>query len=277
MKLVVFTDLDATLLDPRTYSYDPAREALDALRHREAALVLVSSKTFAEMAPLHKQLRLTEPFVVENGGAIASYPEAAIGSALKQLPIQAEPIRKDDFLMIPLGASYAMLVKSLREISIETGLHLTGFSTMRNEDVVALTGLTADEAEKARQRDFDEPFILQDPTSGNEDRITNAAQQRGLTVVLGGRFWHLVGHEGKGKAVTLLIEAYRSLYGRICTVGLGDSPNDYSFLDLMDVPVLVGQARPQEASFASEARARLIPQAGPTGWNLAILQILSEQ
>ena len=71
MKLVVFTDLDATLLDPDTYQWLPAQEALLALKARYSGLVLVSSKTHAEMLPLHRELGLSDPFIVENGGGIA--------------------------------------------------------------------------------------------------------------------------------------------------------------------------------------------------------------
>lgn len=69
-RLLVFSDLDGTLLDHTTYSYAPARPALAALRARDALLILASSKTAAEMLPLHQELDLGEaPMIVENGAA----------------------------------------------------------------------------------------------------------------------------------------------------------------------------------------------------------------
>ena len=49
-RLVIFTDLDGTLLDGNTYAFDAATEALDAARSHQIPVVLVSSKTRAEMS-----------------------------------------------------------------------------------------------------------------------------------------------------------------------------------------------------------------------------------
>ena len=69
--LIVYTDLDGSLLDGTTYSYEPATPALAALREQGIPLVLVSSKTRAEMEPLRQRLDHRDPFIVENGGAVA--------------------------------------------------------------------------------------------------------------------------------------------------------------------------------------------------------------
>ena len=68
--LIVFTDLDGSLLDGTTYSYEAATPALTALREQGIPLVLVSSKTRAEMEPLRQRLGHRDPFIVENGGAV---------------------------------------------------------------------------------------------------------------------------------------------------------------------------------------------------------------
>ena len=68
--LIVFTDLDGSLLDGTTYSYEAATPALTALREQGIPLVLVSSKTRAEMEPLRQRLVHHDPFIVENGGAV---------------------------------------------------------------------------------------------------------------------------------------------------------------------------------------------------------------
>lgn len=275
MKIVVFTDLDGTLLDPRDYSYHPASHALEALRERDAALVLVSSKTFVEMKALHRQLGCSEPFVVENGGAVVFSLRGRNALQLMDVLPPCRPVPGDDFCMLRLGASYDRLVASLADIAEETGVQVKGFSSMGVEEIAALTGLTLPEAERAWQRDFDEPFLLQDSAPGNAARVVDAAARRGLSVVMGNRFWHLIGHQGKAKAVALLLDAYRRLYGSVVTVGLGDSPNDFSFLELVDVPVILGPSGVPELFVGSNPRARHIPLAGPRGWNTAILEILA--
>ena len=61
--LVVFTDLDGTLLDHETYSCSPAQEALDLLERKRIPLILCSSKTRAEIELIQLDLRLRHLFV----------------------------------------------------------------------------------------------------------------------------------------------------------------------------------------------------------------------
>ena len=69
-RVVVITDLDGTLLDHDTYSFEPARPALARLKRDNIPLVLNSSKTAAEIIELRKMLGNHDPFVVENGTGI---------------------------------------------------------------------------------------------------------------------------------------------------------------------------------------------------------------
>ena len=48
-RLVVFTDLDGTLLRHEDFDWSPAREALAELARRRIPLVIASSKTRAEI------------------------------------------------------------------------------------------------------------------------------------------------------------------------------------------------------------------------------------
>jgi len=53
---LVFTDLDGTLLDHNTYGWEEAIPALELCRTRGVPVILVSSKTRAEMAALRCKL-----------------------------------------------------------------------------------------------------------------------------------------------------------------------------------------------------------------------------
>lgn len=278
MKLVVFTDLDETLLDGSTYEWGAAAPALEQLRLRDAAIILVSSKTCAEMAPIHDALGLETPFVLENGGGIALASDTPINQHLPKEMLLLQRCMSDR-VFIPLGLEYEDLVSALESISKETGILLRGFSSMSDKEVARLTGLDLASARKARLRQFDEPFVIVEPTEEKERRIVQAAAEREVAVVQGGRFWHLMGHKGKGKAVSILIEAYRKAYGTIHTihtVGLGDGPNDFPFLVLVDTAFLLGGAHGRFVVTEEMKKARLIHRSGPEGWNQAVLSLLSE-
>jgi len=68
--VVVFTDLDGTLLDLSDYSYQAALPAVRYLQKQGIPIVFCSSKTRAEQAVYQQKLDIDDPFIVENGGAV---------------------------------------------------------------------------------------------------------------------------------------------------------------------------------------------------------------
>ena len=67
---VIYTDLDGTLLDHHTYSFEAALQTVHALRDRGIPIVPCTSKTRAETAELMNAVGLFGPMIVENGAAI---------------------------------------------------------------------------------------------------------------------------------------------------------------------------------------------------------------
>jgi len=68
---LIFSDLDGTLLDEDTYSFQEATEAIEFLKEKEIPLILCSSKTRFEMELYREKMDImTYPFIPENGGAI---------------------------------------------------------------------------------------------------------------------------------------------------------------------------------------------------------------
>ncbi|WP_051371748.1 HAD hydrolase family protein [Leisingera aquimarina] len=69
--LLLFSDLDGTLLSHENYSWEPARPALTALKRAGAGVILATSKTAAEVAPLRQSMGLGRwPAIVENGAGL---------------------------------------------------------------------------------------------------------------------------------------------------------------------------------------------------------------
>jgi mannosyl-3-phosphoglycerate phosphatase len=167
----------------------------------EAALVMVTSKTISEVGLLHEELGFDDPFVFENGGGIAFRKATPLSEYLISWGPRVNEFQKGGFAVLSLGTRYEVLVKSLAKISAEVGTPLFGFSAMSDEEVAKATGLPAEQAAKARMRLFDEPFVMPESSPSLEAQIQDAAIRRGLAVVRGGRFWHLIGHAGQGKAV----------------------------------------------------------------------------
>jgi mannosyl-3-phosphoglycerate phosphatase len=265
--LLVATDLDGCLLDA-SYSYEAARPALAALARDLVPLVLVSSKTRAEMEPLVRVLGLATPFVVENGGALV-VPRSL-------LPRGERPADDDGpYAEIPLGTPRRVLVEALHELAGRVGVTVRGFAGLTSFDLERLTGLSSASATSALRRHYDEPFLVE---GGDEPaaRLAGAAARRGLVVTRGGQFHHLTGRVGKGDALKRLLEIYGAARRRFHTVALGDAANDLSMLELCDRPVVVPRANGtlEPTLAAALPRAERAPGPGPAGWNEAVLGIL---
>ncbi|MGH9862792.1 MAG: HAD-IIB family hydrolase [Candidatus Acidiferrales bacterium] len=268
-RLIVFTDIDGTLLDSNRLRWRPAEPAVRGLRARGIPVVLCTSRTRAEVLPLRKELGLRDPFVMENGGAIC-IPRNYFPFALPTARVEA------GFQVLELGQRYQNLVQALDEAAKTSGIEVRGFSRMSEKEVAASLGTNRAGARLARQREYDEPFLLEKGTSKQRERFFRWLQQRGLRWQEDGRFHHLMGDNDKGAAVSRLIELYRQQYGIIHTLGLGDAASDLDFLSVVDSAVVVAGA---DGSHDPELRrrlpqARLEPAPGPAGWNRAILDIL---
>ena len=267
-KFIIFTDLDGTLLDYSTYSFEKALPALDLIRQNAIPLILCSSKTRTEIEYFRKKLANSHPFVSENGGGIF-IPKKYFDSphAAASYPIEEEA----DYDLIRLGARYSDLRNAVKELQRE-GFEITGFGDMTAKELADMTNMSIDEAVMAKQRDFDEPFIYEGPGHGLS-RLLQSINQKGFKYTQG-RFFHILGSSDKGVAVSVLTDLYKRTYGDMKTIALGDSPNDIPMLERVDFPVLVqkqdGTHDPQ-IDMPKLIRAEGI---GPEGWNKAMLEFM---
>jgi mannosyl-3-phosphoglycerate phosphatase len=268
--LLIFTDLDGTLLDHDTYDFSPARPALEKLRAAQAPLILCSSKTFAEMKFWCEALEARHPFVAENGGALF-IPKNYFAQSL------AAAEGRDGYTLILTGVSYAALRMALLELAKRTSLPLVGFGDLAAEQIAARTGLSLDQVRLAQRRDADEPFFIdRDFHEKDVKRLQAEARRKGLQITRGGRFFHLTGDCDKGSAARRLIRLYQTAWQQpIRTVGLGDSLNDLPLLQAVDVPVLVRKKNGEvDENVLAQVKAKITKQPGPVGWNEVVLELL---
>jgi mannosyl-3-phosphoglycerate phosphatase len=147
---------------------------------------------------------------------------------------------------------------------------------MSPEEISGLTGLDPKRSRLASQREYDEPCIVLEPRDFAEETFRREAGRRGLNLTLGGRFYHLHAKNDKGKAVERLINWYGEDHPEILSIGLGDSPNDFSMLERVNYPVLIRSSEQYHGLDKKIPGLRRTREPGPKGWNLAVLDILSE-
>ena len=265
-RLVLFTDLDGTLLDHDTYSFEPAREALAALESENVPVVFTTSKTRAEIEKWRRLAGNTDPFISENGGAIF-VPEGYFGGDF------VYDRKENGYLVIELGAPHRELALALGDIRRETGIEIRGVSEMGVEEVMELTGLGEEDAELVRKREYGEPFVVGGGIEA-EKTVIGEIEKRGLRHTQGGRFHHILGRNDKGKAVSILKGLYVKEWGLVETAGIGDSLNDLPMLKAVDIPILVRKPGGGYDERIDIAGMAIADAPGPYGWNSAILKLI---
>jgi len=268
---IIFTDLDGTLLDHETYSFSGALPAIGLVQEKGIPLVFCSSKTRAEIEYWRERLENLHPFICENGGGIfipisyfAEDDMRAVWPRIKMV---------DGYHVLVLGTPYALLRTVLEELRGD-GFDVKGFGDMTETEVAETTGLSREEAELAKRREFDEPFIVHGD-QGKIEALLDSIREKGLRCSQG-RFYHLMGKNDKGKAVEMLKGLYERKLGYITTIALGDSPVDFPMLEKVDYPILVRNYRgehDQRISLPNLIRAEGI---GPDGWNRALLSLIRD-
>jgi len=267
--LIIFTDLDGTLLDHYNYSFDAAQEALEKINVSKIPLIFCSSKTRAEIEMWRKKLGNHYPFISENGGAIF-YPKK------EKYPNSYQVRTRNGYRMLKLGTYYPDLLQQFKKLKKIFGEKIRGFSEMDLSEVASLTGLPENQAALAQKREYSEPFVF----TGDKDEMKKLqifVKKCTLNVTQGGRFFHLLGDNDKGKAVSIVIKGYKDVNPMLQSIAIGDSFNDLPMLQKVDIPVLV--QKPKEifdekiSSLTNLIRA---PGVGPEGWNKALLAILTQ-
>jgi mannosyl-3-phosphoglycerate phosphatase len=268
-RLIVFTDLDGTLLDQNTYSYRASLPALRKLQALKMPVILCSSKTQPEIEPLWRELPLDDPFIVENGGAIYFSPDyfpAAVTNAHAN----------NKLCVIELGSHIAELRAGLAEAARRLHVRVRSFGDMGLSEIIELTGLTKAQAQAAAQREFDEPFLVEEPS--RERMLATALRMRGFTVTKGDRFFHLSRGSDKGKAARLLMGMYSKDDARLMSVGLGNSANDLALLLAVERPILIRNPdRSWDSTITQNIPGiRKTMSIGPEGWAEAVDKLLEE-
>jgi len=268
MKQIVFTDLDGTLLDSKTYSYEESVAAINRLKESGIPIIFCSAKTRAEQEVYRRELALLHPFIVENGGAIF-IPRA-------YFPFQFDYHKRvDELLVIELAIPRSRVRKLLTEIGKRDDFRFTGFTDMRAAKVAEITGLNLESAKLAQQREYDEPVEF-DSSGKDVSEFLAKLGEAGLNWSYGGRLHHVMGGGDKGKAVEVLTGLYRRMWGEIRTIGLGNGLNDLPFLLQVDVPILV-QKRDHSWEDMNLPRLRRVQGVGPEGWSRAIVELFGPQ
>ncbi len=263
--LLIFTDLDGTLLDHHSYSAKPADHLLWQLRDQSIAdIIPITSKTYYELQALQQSVPIDETISVTENGSVISAP---LGVPFLD---DGRPHK------IIAGIKYEKILEQINMLPQQLRQHILGFDDMSVAAVAKTTGLDVDDARRAKQRDASEPFLW----SGSDEaysKLRAIMTVAGIQIQRGGRFYHFTGQATKEQAMKTIINAFSAQQpeSHFISIALGDGPNDLAMIEAADIGVIMPNA--DGIRIDSELpHVRKAATPGPRGWVSVIKEILPE-
>lgn len=295
----MFTDIDGTLVDINTAEYGKETDKLIRLiKERNIPLILTSAKTRLEQNKIREDLGLSDPFIVENGGAIVIpkgyFPDYALRDI--KYPLRETQETKNEArdvnheIVVELGKPADYIRAKLSDIRKKYSINFRGVADISVEKLSNLALISREQAKRMAQRNYGET-ILQ-IQSEDIARFIKYVQEDGMKVIHGGRFFDVTVGTDKGIAVGILKKLFKDkFHNNVTFFGIGDSTNDIPMLNLMDIPILVQR---QDSSWVDDGEIKMknavdssrssissnklikVEGIGPNGWENAIHKIILE-
>lgn len=269
-QVLIYTDLDGTLLDHYSYEHEAARPCMQRLLDHGIPIIPNTSKTFAELIELRKRLGLDGPFIVENGAAIFIdknfLPEKPKGA-----------VWQDGFWVKSFSSKRSYWLGLIKKITPEYGHLFESFADMSLERIVEVTSLTEEDALLSSQRQFGEP-VLWKGSEEQLDTFIEMLRRLGAHPVKGGRFLHIGGDCNKGIALTWLLKEYQRQHKNITvsTIALGDGKNDVAMLEIADTAVRIASPVHEPPELERTLKLYTSNKMGPKGWAEVLDQLIPE-
>jgi mannosyl-3-phosphoglycerate phosphatase len=257
---IIFTDIDGTLIDIYSGKFEGTDRLVKKLAKMGIPVILCSAKTRSEQEYIRNKLRLSDPFIIENGGAVV-IPDGYFD----EFEISVPRTRRNGYSLIEIGGHSIEIRKRLARIREELQINFKGTTDMALNEIRKKVQIPLPFARRMSKREYGETILEIDPS--DLERLAKVCTRTGLKVIHGGRYTDITQGNDKGKATRILIDLFRRKYQprRTIFVGLGDSENDLPMLKLMDIPVLVQKVN---GSWCDSKIKNLVRSTGigPKGW-----------
>ena len=221
--IIIFTDLDGTLLHRDTFEFDGIKEYVKDLTSKGIIIIPNTSKTQVEIEDFNKKLDLNLPFISENGSAIfgldninKNFPNNIVLSREKEITLNIFQKK------IPAHLRSKCKIISKMEKKIQSKVF--GLSDKNLKDVL--------------NRDYSTPILFK----GNNDQkkdLFKIVKNIGLSLHEGGRVINICDNVSKVKAMNKVLKIIKKTENKIKTIGVGDNYNDLEMLKNSDFACLV--------------------------------------
>ena len=221
--LIIFTDLDGSLLHRDTFQFSEIKDYLLELISKGIHIIPNSSKTESEILSFNQELGADLPYILENGSAIhglnllnTNFPDKIILSREKKEIIEI------------FNEKVPEILKNKCEFIVQMG----------KKKQMKIFGLTGDKLKNAIKRRFSIPLLFKGDKV-DKNRILKILKKNSLTFQEGGRVINLCDNVNKVKSMNKIIKIFKKVENNVKVIAVGDNYNDLEMLRNSDVPCLV--------------------------------------
>ena len=223
-KIVIFTDLDGTLLHNETFEFINIRQYIKNLLSKNISIIPNSSKTKTEILNFCKELEEELPFIVENGAAI--YKMNLVNSDFPEKIILSRD--KEEILNV-----------FHKKIPKEFISKCKFVFKLKKDEQLKIFGLSEKQLSYASNREFSVPIIFKG-NKAEKNNLFKLACNMGLTMQEGGRVINLSDKVSKSFAMKKVSRIFeKTEKQKLKIIGVGDNFNDLDMLKNSDIACLV--------------------------------------
>ncbi len=221
--VVIFTDLDGSLLHRDTFRFDTIKDYIKSLVNKGIIIIPNSSKTEKEIEKFNEELGVNLPYISENGSSIhglnlitSNFPDKLVLSR-----------EKEELLKI--------YENKVPEKLKEKCFQISKMSKKEKENVL---GQKDEKLKDALNRKYTLPFLFKGDKN-EKNRLLKILNSNSLTLQEGGRVYNLCDNINKVKSMNRVIKILKKTEDKIKTIAVGDNFNDLDMLRNCDIPCLV--------------------------------------
>ena len=223
-KILIFTDLDGTLLDRDNFKFDKVINYVRELIQKDIHIIPNSSKTLGEINNFNRELDEDLPFIVENGAAI--YKLNLINSSFpEKISLSRETSEISKIFEKKVSIKFRSKCRFINKLSID-----------KQEKIL---GLSKQKIRFALNREYTIPLLF-DGSKNEKISFFKSVSDAGLSLQEGGRVINLCDKVSKAQAMKKVIKIFKKIVKEeLITIGVGDNFNDLEMLKNSDIPCLV--------------------------------------
>ena len=222
-KILIFTDLDGSLLHRDTFKFDEIKDYLRQLIFKGIFIIPNTSKTEKEILAFNKELGVNLSYISENGAVINGL-DLLNSNLPKELILSRE---KDNLIKIFENS-----------VPINLQNKCKWLSEMDKKKQSLIFGLEDEKLKIALDRKYTIPFIFKG-TKNEKNELSKIIKNKGLSLQEGGRVIHLTDKVNKAKALNVFVRFFKKNNKNVKTIAVGDNYNDLDMLKTSDFPCLV--------------------------------------